>query len=133
MKLTLMIFLLSACTTIKNLPTKEYDTFSFDEAQTLLKYPIHQKLLITYRTCTSKQIERKEAVEPLIKAFKQKFNAKLLGLSKATVKPKQIIDSSIFVPNEVCIVLQGHPITSEPLSATVLGEFAYDDKRQHIH
>lgn len=118
---------------IKNLPTKTYESYLFDESQELGTHSINPKLLVIYKTCSSKKMKRLVAVEPLTREFKGKYKATLLGLSKATVVPKQIIDSSLFVPNELCVTLQGYPITSETMDQKISGQVIFEDKRNHIH
>lgn len=131
----LLIILIVSCTRTKNMSTQQVPFITFEDRFTKEQFIISSSMELEYKSCSFLDKNRlNDYFRPLTDSFYKRFGITLKGISDVQIEGIQILDSSLFVPNEQCRVFKGKAITREPLpSSNNSGFLQIQDKRNHVH
>ena len=133
MRLVLFFFILASCTNVKDKGVHRKDLVIWDLERTYKNKLTHKDIQLFYKTCFPAKDRKYDFWEPLRGQFREKFLVELIGLSDAESHSYYVQDSSLFVPNEVCLHISGNPVTEKVLRTDVKGRIEFTDKNHHVH
>lgn len=133
--ITLFIFLLvSSCTIAHKRPPSLYSLELFDTVSKDENYIQNKLIELTFITCRKRWFsDGGKSKDYLRGKFKIKYGMELYGLSNIEMEITHIVDSSIFIPNEICHRLTGNPVTKERIEINEAEKWEVVNPAHHIH
>lgn len=132
--LSILIVICTSCTIARKEPTTKFGLELFDNITEEQNYVQNKNILIKYTTCRAKWFsDGGKSKEYLREEFKKKYSLVLDGISNLEIERTQILDSSIFVPNEVCFRISGNPVTKTIIKNEKKEEWEIVDPSYHTH
>lgn len=129
-----MFALICSCTVVHKRPPNKYSLELFDPISKDEKYFQNKLVEMRFISCRKRWFsDGGKSKEFLRKEFKNKYGVELYGISNMEIEMTHVVDSSVFIPNEICHRVVGNPVTRNKLNVVDKEEWEVVNPAHHIH